>query len=480
VKLIHEESRRLIRTRSVGAEGNEELALHLAELLRARGIAAKSQPVAHSLDGVSKRQHNVIGILGDPLVDRKTRRGLLLHTHVDTPAATTPEQWSDAAGDPFGGTIRDGKICGLGASDAKLDFLCKLRAIEKFRDQKLKQPIYLAASCGQTLGNLGARYLIQSRALNPSMVLVGAPTECRVVTAQKGALILSFEIQFQWMERDAKGFNRRIVLHTQGRTGHAAFPSFGVNALDQLLEFMAASIEKGFDPRITRIGTGGERDLFRHAAAQIPDRATAEFFMTSQQFEDFKRYFREQARQFGDEKLHRVELGGLGDSGVRFLPKEALAALMELALELRKSPNAQAVLTEIGVSGSTLRITAHLSVGASMDGKRVEEEVRASLAALQARYPKFAVSVKREGWVGPLHGTESAEWRDECLRAGEAGEELGMATEASEYAQAGYPVVIFGPGRFSGNGWCPNEACDLDQLEVATSFYEKIIERTCL
>src|SRR4051812_41295554 len=95
-----------------------------------RGMKTQLQHVTHSNEEISKRQFNVIGIMGDPLVDRKSKKGLLLNTHLDTVSPGLSENWTETDKDPFGAVIKNGKIYGLGSADVKLDFLCKLVAIE--------------------------------------------------------------------------------------------------------------------------------------------------------------------------------------------------------------------------------------------------------------------------------------------------------------------------------------------------------------
>src|SRR4051812_7131536 len=185
MKRFLEEAKRLIRINSVSSRGNEELANFVAGLLQDRGLKTQLQQVTHSLEDVSKRQFNVIGILGDPLVDRKIRKGLLLNTHLDTVSPGLPENWTETLGDPFSATIKENKIYGLGAADVKIDFLCKLHAVAKFRERKLKMPIYLVGTCGEETGMFGARYLIKSLALNPRFVVVGEPSNLHLIYAHK-------------------------------------------------------------------------------------------------------------------------------------------------------------------------------------------------------------------------------------------------------------------------------------------------------
>src|SRR6476620_11307300 len=120
MKRLLDEAKRMIKANSVTPNGNEELANYCHSLLQERGFKASLQQVTHSIDEFSKRQFNVIGVLGDPLVDKKIRKGLLLCTHLDTASAGLPEHWTETGGDPFAVTVKDGKVFGLGVAEAKL------------------------------------------------------------------------------------------------------------------------------------------------------------------------------------------------------------------------------------------------------------------------------------------------------------------------------------------------------------------------
>ena len=54
------------------------------------------------------------------------------------------------------------------------------------------------------------------------------------------------------------------------------------------------------------------------------------------------------------------------------------------------------------------------------------------------------------------------------------------STEAAQFFQAGYPAVVFGPGKSQGNSHSPNENNILDHLEKSIAFYEKVIEKICV
>src|SRR5689334_7259648 len=131
MKRFLEEAKRIIKINSTTAHGNEELANYLLSLMQESGLKTQLQSVTHSNEDLSKRQFNIIGIHGDPLVDKKIRKGLLLNTHLDTVSPGVLENWTETSGDPFCATVKDGQIYGLGTADVKLDFLCKLFAVEK-------------------------------------------------------------------------------------------------------------------------------------------------------------------------------------------------------------------------------------------------------------------------------------------------------------------------------------------------------------
>lgn len=493
MKRLLDEARRMLRINSVTANGNEELANYVAALVQDRGLKAHLQQVTHSIDHFSKRQFNVIGVLGDPLVDKKIRKGLLLNTHLDTVSPGLAENWTETAGDPFAATIKDGKIYGLGSADVKLDFLCKLHAIEKFREKKLKMPIYLVGTCGEEVGMFGAKYLIKSMSLNPKYVLVGEPSELKVVYAHKCLNIYRASIGYQQVERDARGFNRKIDLHAFGKSAHGSYPHLGVNAVFAALDFIQKAVDAGFDLRFTHF-EGGD------TVNKVPDRALAQFYLTSHQFEDFKRFFRETSKAEGKERAFRVELGGVGDSGVRFLPDTIFPCMLEvvdfykkMALEFEgrqdasyNPPFSTVSLGQVKQKSGGIDLHFDLRLLPDLPPDEIEKRVQAGVQAIAARYPSLNVSGVRERMNPGLNMTREHELVKVCEAAlKQAGiepvlDKKATSTEAAQYFQAGYEAVVFGPGISHGNSHSPNENCLIDHLEKAMAFYERVIEQVCL
>lgn len=499
-----DEAKRIIRINSVTSNGNEELANYAMSLMQDRGLKSQMQLVTHSIEDVSKRQFNVIGIMGDTLVDRKTRKGLLLNTHLDTVSPGLSENWTETGGNPFAVNIRDGRIYGLGTADVKLDFLCKLHAISKFREKKLRQPIYLAGTCGEEMGMFGAKYLIKSMFLNPKFVVVGEPSELKVVYAHKCMTIFRISIGYQLIERDARGFNRKVELTALGKSAHSSYPHLGKNAILSMLGFLERAVDNGFDIRFTGL-SGGD------TVNKVPDRATVQFYLTSHQFEDFKRFFREVLRSDSTKAAgahkegqpagnFRVELGGVGDSGVRFLPDTLYTCLMDIvtffqliAAEFERTKDESYAPAHSTVNFGKLvqkpgglDFYFDLRLLPNLDMLEIERRIQDGIHKIAKTYPNLNVTANRERSNPGLNMTMDHELVKICKDALEAArlpvnlDKKSTSTEAAQYFQAGYEAVIFGSGISSGNSHSPNEFNLLEQMEKSITFYERLIERVCL
>jgi acetylornithine deacetylase/succinyl-diaminopimelate desuccinylase-like protein len=493
MKRLLDEARRMIRINSVSANGNEELANYIASLLQDRGLKTQLQQVTHSLEDVSKRQFNVIGVVGDPLVDRKIRKGLLLSTHLDTVSPGIPENWTETGGDPFSATIKDGKIYGLGSADGKIDFLCKLHALERFREKKLRMPVYLTGTCGEEIGMVGAKYLIKALSLNPKYVLVGQPTGLSLVHAHKCMAVYRVSIGYQLVERDARGFSRRIDLHAFGRSAHASHPEAGTNAILATFDFMSKALQRGFEMRFTRLD-GGD------TVNKVPDRSVVQFYLTSHQFEDFKRFFRDTTRTEGHERGFRVELGGVGDAGVRFLPEnlfpcvnELVSLFSSLTQELSaegddsfKPAHSTVNFGQIRQRAGMLDLSFDLRLLPNLNMEELEARIQKGVQAVAVRYPSLNVVATRARMTPSLAMNQNHELVRICREAMTAAgmeprfSKESASTEAALYFQSGYEAVVFGPGGSNGNSHSPNEHNFIDQIEKAVDFYEKVIEKVCL
>ncbi len=140
-------------------------------------------------------------------------RSLLLDAHADTvgnEGMTIP---------PFDPVIHDGRLYGRGSCDTKGPMAAMLLAIKKILDEDGQLPltVHFAATGDEEDGAMGATQLVQS-GLHLDGVIVGEPTDLKIVYAHKGACRF------------------RIIL--TGKAAHSSLPSLGINAVEAAAELV--------------------------------------------------------------------------------------------------------------------------------------------------------------------------------------------------------------------------------------------------
>src|SRR6478672_4049215 len=155
--------------------------------LRARGYTVTEQPLARGCS-------NLLAVLNHPDV--------VLSTHYDCVPPFFPSE------------VKDGRLYGRGACDAKGILAAQLAAAERLRLSGERR-VGLLFVVGEERGSDGAA--IANTAPAGSRYLVnGEPTDSRLGTATRGAL--------------------RVRLRARGRACHSSAPEYGVSAIDLLID----------------------------------------------------------------------------------------------------------------------------------------------------------------------------------------------------------------------------------------------------
>jgi len=220
-RLIAIDSRASVSTRNVVA--------FLAPLCRDAGLDVLVQRELR--DGVE--QFNLVATR-----PAECNGALLLATHLDTVAPGDPSMWKVSGGRPFALTERDGQLYGLGCADVKLDFLCKLAALERVRHERLKRPVVLAGTYGEEVGRYGAALLVRELERLPVMALVGEPTALRVCTLHKG--YIEVHVHGQSIAGGTRTAGPTWRARFTGSAAHSSQPDCGVSACDLLLDTLPA------------------------------------------------------------------------------------------------------------------------------------------------------------------------------------------------------------------------------------------------
>ncbi len=190
---------RLVGFDTTSHKTNIPLVLYVEDFLRGHGVAAYLVPTE---DGQKASLFATIGPEDVP--------GVALSGHTDV-VPVDGQAWDS---DPFALTLRDGRYYGRGTADMKGFLACVLAAVPRFKAAKLKMPVHIAFSYDEEVGCTGVRPMIAAMGTTlplPRVVIVGEPTDMRVVDAHKGPV--------------------RWQVDIAGRAAHSSMAHLGVNAI---------------------------------------------------------------------------------------------------------------------------------------------------------------------------------------------------------------------------------------------------------
>jgi acetylornithine deacetylase len=173
--------------------------------------------------------------------------GVVLSGHSDV-VPVDGQPWDS---DPFRVVERDGRLYGRGTADMKSFLATALALVPEFQAQPLRRPIHIALSYDEEVGCTGVGAMLRDITENlpaPEMVIVGEPTDMRIVNGHKGCYL----------------FETRV----KGQAAHSSQPHRGGNAIlaaGRLIAFLAeaaaqkrraAPADSPFDPPYTTFNLG--------------------------------------------------------------------------------------------------------------------------------------------------------------------------------------------------------------------------------
>ncbi len=159
--------------------------------------------------------------------------GLVLSGHTDV-VPVDGQNWSSQ---PFSLIEKDDRYYGRGTCDMKGFIACALAAASDFAKADLARPVHFAFSYDEEVGCLGAPSLIEAITKDlpkPAAIIVGEPTDMRVVSAHKG--------------------QNSYRVHVRGKEAHSSLPHKGASAvmaaglLMAELDSIARELQNAADP----------------------------------------------------------------------------------------------------------------------------------------------------------------------------------------------------------------------------------------
>ncbi len=293
----------LIRFPTVSARSNRDLIAYVVERLAAHDIPAR---LFENADGTKA---NLLATIGPADVP-----GIVLSGHSDV-VPTEGQEWSR---DPFSPWQANGRLYGRGACDMKGFLGLVLAAVPRLAARPLARPVHIAISYDEEVGCAGVGSLVEHLATletKPLFVLIGEPTEMRIVTAHKGIRVIRTEVT--------------------GRAAHSSLPEAGANALVAaagIVGFLATLAERlkdtrddRFDPPYTTLNVG--RMTGGAAVNIIAEKATIEWEYRPLPGTDADALLAE-VRAFADrELLPGLRVGAGDDADISFEKVAAAPAL---------------------------------------------------------------------------------------------------------------------------------------------------------
>jgi succinyl-diaminopimelate desuccinylase len=442
--------RKLISIDTSPGSNTLEIARYLAGLAAEMGLEAE----------VLEEMHN--GVVQANIIVRteKFQTGtvdFLLETHLDTVDPDHFALWKKNDFNPFEAAIEDGKIYGLGAADVKLDFLCKLKVLQKFKGRTTgaMRPV-LIGTFGEETGMQGALKLIRKNKINAKYAVIGETTDLQIANASKGYAVV--EIRLPFGEEEKKYKESRLELESittetkvfSGKSAHSSTPHLGDNAVQKLFDFL----QKMPENMVLIDMDGGTR------FNMVPNQAMIELELTSHVpnliITKLNKIFRVLLEVESDMKLFRNPL---------FEPDHST-----LSIGLVRSNDE---LVRIGGSCRVLpNITQEQYEGWMDKIHHVCEEVGGQFLVLDYKKPFYtdekSILIKTAQSILQKMGL------DPQCRA------LASTNEASLLSRLGVECLCIGAGKREGNIHTPQEHVKIEDLEKVTAFYEQLVERFCV
>ncbi|MBC7420923.1 MAG: M20/M25/M40 family metallo-hydrolase [Bdellovibrio sp.] len=381
----------------------------------------------------------------------------LLQTHLDTIDPGNFVLWKKNGFNPFDASIADGKIYGLGAADVKLDFICKLNALENFKKEsftKLK-PV-LVGTFGEETGMQGALRLIRKNKLNAKYALIGETSDLKIIQAAKGFAVVEVRLPIPEEERNYKSVRGTLEsTSTQtklfaGQSAHSSTPHLGDNAIKKMFDYL----QKMPDNMILIEADGGTR------FNMIPNQAMIEL--------DFASHLKN-VSLVKLNKIYRV-MQEIEIDMQQFQDTDFEPAYSTLSVGIIRTFEDSILL------GGSCRILPNVT----------QEQYEKWMAKIQAICDECGAQFRITDYKKPFRTAENSVLvktaQSVLQKMGLDAKCISLAStnEASLFTRLNIECICIGAGVREGNVHTAEEHVKIEDLEKATYFYQQMVERFCL
>jgi acetylornithine deacetylase/succinyl-diaminopimelate desuccinylase-like protein len=447
-----EKCRQFISIETSPSRGNLEAALFAKELAEKLDLRVDLQ-----LENFQNLEQANIIIRPNSVGTEIPGSEFMFQNHLDTADSGPYGYWTKTDHNPFDAHIIEQKIYGLGTADVKLDFLCKLEALTKFKDKKgFSLPPVLVGTFGEEIGMQGALKLIRKNRVHAKMALIGEPSDLQLMTEGKGFASVEISIPFSEAELKYKEeHNLRESTTTQskifnGKAAHSSTPHLGDNAIKKMFEYMkqlptgvaVMELDGGINFNTVASQAFLEMDYMTGVHFPMLDKINKIYNAIIDLEQNFLQY---QDAKFTPSHP-TLSIGLIRTSGTH----------IEMAGNCRIPPTVTQKIYEGWMNQLNqlcLSIGAHFKINDYKQPYCTDEN---------------SVFVK-----GCIHELKAMNLFNSL-------QTQSSTNEASLFSRVGVECISFGAGKREGNIHTPNENVAIEDLLSSTVFYQKIIERFCL
>ncbi len=196
------------------AQASRDLGLEVT-LFEADKSAIRTHPAYVPIDLEYAGRPNVIAEMKKP----KEGRSLILNGHMDVVSPEPVSRWSV---DPWGGTIKDGRLYGRGSLDMKAGLAANFFALKAILDCGFRPrgKVILESVIEEELGGSGGTLACLMKGVTADGMMISEPTRHTIFVTHPGI----------------KYFRVRVF----GRPAHAALSHEGVNAISKMVPIIQA------------------------------------------------------------------------------------------------------------------------------------------------------------------------------------------------------------------------------------------------
>lgn len=385
--------------------------------------------------------------------EKRSETEFLLQTHLDTVNPGPFQMWHKNEFNPFDATIVDGSIHGLGAADAKLDFICKLEALATFKGKaNWKLAPVLVGTFGEQAGMAGAMKLIRKNLVSPKFALVGEPTDLKLVYAAKGFAKVEIRIPFSAEEiqyRHEHNFKESTSTQSKifmGKAAHSGNPESGDSAIIKMMDYLCqmpdnvATMEVDGGTNYNSIPSNALLELDVHSIQDpIAVKIKKVYRMIQKLEEDFRKFqdheFTPPPPTLNIGLIRTYEDHVLLMGNCRIPPMITQSVYLDWMDHLKR---------ECEIIGAQFQVS---------DYKRPFKTSEQSI------FLKGGLDILRTMGLSDKAVTQPS------------------TNESSLFARLGTECLCFGPGVREGNMHTPTEGVKIEDLKTAIEFYTRMIER---